>query len=340
MKTLKILVVGPSRKTRGGITSVIFAHSQHNWWKDNNTFWIESYRDGSAVNKIVMFIIGFTKFLVALPHSNKVIIHIALGTSAIRKSIFYLAALVTGKKIVFHFHTPGSGEIPKDIWKVGWMFRRAEKIIVLSKSWASLLHDVFPSLENIVVIENPSPLLIEPINKEKRIVFLGTLDERKGYLTLLKAFSNLPNSKDWILDVCGNGNLKFAKQLVQDLGIEKRVVFHGWVNFKERDLILKKASIFCLPSFAEGLPVSLLEAVAYRCAVITTAVGGIPDYFSHGINAELIQPGNERMLTDSLDKVISNEKYMLSLINEGLNVYTSFFDPELIEAKYSRVIYD
>ena len=336
---MKILVVGPSKSTRGGITSVIFAHQNFSFWKLNNCIWIESYDDKNSMRKILFFLKAIIKFFVNLRSSQIVYIHIALGTSAVRKFFFFALAKLFNKKIILHFHTPGNAvDIPTDLWKVRYMFKNSNRVIVLANAWKKMIINEF-NINNVHVIENPAPLARNSYRKNNSILFLGTLSDRKGYKDLLAAYSKIKNEfRDWKIELCGNGNLKEVENYVIDLGIEKNVIIRGWVNEKERYDALEKASIFCLPSYAEGLPVSVLEALSFKCAILTSPVGGIPDYFESGKDCLLVQPGEVEELTDALKKLMSNEILRDKLVKNSIKIYENYFNPRLIERKINKLI--
>lgn len=304
-----------------------------------DTEWIASYQDGTSLQKISVFIRGIFNFSFKIFSSKTVIIHLALGTSAIRKLLFFIPAWLLGKKIILHFHTPGmASSSPEDMWKVKWMFQMADKVIVLSESWKRLIQDEFNNSISVTVVENPAPIISQDILKQKRIVFVGTLDDRKGYKTLLEAFALMKESS-WSLDICGDGDMQNAELMVERLGISEKVVFHGWVNSKRRNEILNSAAIFCLPSYAEGLPMALLEAMAFRCVLITTPVGGIPNYLQHGLNAIMIQPGNVNELSNALEEATTDDLLRERLVNESLNIYHNYFHPRVVERKYERALF-
>ena len=84
----KVLVVATSRKTRGGITSVVKAHEKGEQWKKYHCRWIETHRDGPAWRKLAYFVCAFIQFVFLIPFYDLVHIHAADGASATRKWIF------------------------------------------------------------------------------------------------------------------------------------------------------------------------------------------------------------------------------------------------------------
>ena len=89
----KVLVVATSRKTRGGITSVVKAHETGRQWKKFHCRWIETHRDGNAVRKLWYLITGLLEFVCLLPFYDIVHIHLSEPPSAMRKCIFLCLAV-------------------------------------------------------------------------------------------------------------------------------------------------------------------------------------------------------------------------------------------------------
>ena len=91
------------------------------------------------------------------------------------------------------------------------------------------------------------------------------------------------------------------------------IEFIGWVSDEKKIQYLNKADAFILPSYNEGLPISILEAMTYGLPIVSTKVGGIPEVLKDGINGFLIEPGNECQLSLIIKKVINDPVSFVSL---------------------------
>src|SRR4051794_28991857 len=133
----RVLVVAPSRKTRGGITAVVKAYSQTHLWEDWSCYWIETHVDKNAFSKLTYFIKGFFIYLFKLPAYQVVHIHFSEPVSAIRKSFFFSLARLFGKKVIVHFHSfsPETTIKSKYRWLYKILFTKADKAVVLSEYW-------------------------------------------------------------------------------------------------------------------------------------------------------------------------------------------------------------
>jgi glycosyltransferase involved in cell wall biosynthesis len=161
-------------------------------------------------------------------------------------------------------------------------------------------------IQNICVIPNAvKPVKIENRFPEKSIITVGRLSKEKGHQILIEAFSHV-NDKSWRLDIVGDGpEMENLKRLVQQLELHSNVHFHGYK--KEFNYLLAKASIFVLPSYYEGFPNALLEAMSVPLACVSSnCIAGPSDIISNGENGFLFETGNTVALTAILNELISN----------------------------------
>lgn len=308
----KVLVVATSHKTRGGITSVIKAHQQGVQWKEFHCKWIETHIDKGMLWKLFYLIKGLTTYLLLLPFYDIIHIHTSEPPSAIRKCIFIWFAKLYRKKTIIHFHAFSTETTINSKYKkvYRYLFFKADIVIVLSNLWKECINNDFHLGDKIKVIYNPCTTEIsnKQYNKKNHILYAGTINARKGYEDLIKAFGLIANKfPDWNIIFAGNGEIEKGRKIAIDLGIEKQIIFLGWVNGVNKDKAFKEASIFCLPSYAEGFPMAVLDAWAYSLPVITTPVGGIPDIAKDGNNLLLCKPGDYVYLASQIEKMITNE---------------------------------
>lgn len=343
MKTPKVLVVATSHKTRGGITSVIKSHQTGNQWNKYQCKWIETHIDKNTIYKILYCIKGFLSYVFLLPFYDIIHIHLA---AVERKIPFIFLAFLFRKKIIIHLHIPDPNTTifsrKKNLY--GWCFTKANIVIVLSKYWQQLLKDNY-HINNIRIVYNPCPIVIRKKRIESNIIlYAGTITERKGYIDLLYAFASIAKKyPQWSLIFAGNGNIKTGIQLAQTLGIKENVNFIGWMKGKEKEEIFQKASVYCLPSYAEGFPMGVLDAWAYGIPVICTPVGGLSDIVKDGINCLTFTPGNQIELSNKIELFIKDpslrEKLHQASIELASNTFCAQTVNHIIENIYSE-LYD
>jgi len=170
-----------------------------------------------------------------------------------------------------------------------------------------------------LLLNNPVQLPAQIPERQNRqqlnLVFLGRIIQRKGVYDLLHALARLSQESlgKIHLILAGSGEVDQAQALAQDLVIEPYISFPGWINPQEREQLLAQADIFLLPSYNEGLPMALLEAMSWGLAVITTPVGGSGEVVIHQQTGLLVNPGDRQGLADQLELLVNNESLRLKL---------------------------
>lgn len=307
----KVLVVATSRKTRGGITSVIKAHESGEQWKRFHCRWIETHRDGNCIRKLWYLITALLEYICLLPFSDIVHIHVATTTSARRKLLFFYPAKWLDKKVILHFHPSNEKFLfePMNSRLYQKLFAEADLVLVLSEQWRRWIKMALNLENHLEVLYNPCPIVNrrEELRK-KHILFAGTIIPRKGYETLIRSFAKIASKNlDWKVVFAGNGEIEEAMKIVEDCGIKNQVKFLGWVTGRDKERAFQEASIYCLASDGEGFPMGVLDAWAYGIPCVVTPVGGIPDIVVDGENGLVFNVGNIEALAERLDKIINNE---------------------------------
>lgn len=342
----RVLVVATSRKTRGGITSVVKAHETGEQWKKYHCRWIQTHRDGSAWRKLLYLFTALLEYLVLLPWYDIVHIHVATTQSARRKKIFFELAKIMHKKTIFHFHPSNEKFLYESANKSLYrnLFSRADLVLVLSEQWRRWIKEALGLTEHIEVLYNPCPIVErKPELKQNEILFAGTVIPRKGYADLIRGFAKIASKHpDWKVVIAGNGEIDKAKAIAKECGIENQVVFLGWVNGHAKDLAFQRASIYCLASDGEGFPMGVLDAWAYGIPCVVTPVGGLPDIVIDGENALVFPVGDVDILARQLERMISDNGLRNRITQASLELaHTTFNVKNLnhaLEGIYSKLL--
>lgn len=313
----KILTIGPDYiNHRGGIGAVIEIYSKY----FENFKFLASFKVGSALHKLIFFFVFIFKLFWKLIFDRWIkIIHIhgASYGSFIRKFIcFIIAKYIFRKKVIYHihgaeyhlFHSRSNGFIKK---MVQIFINNVDYIICLSTAWKSFFETNFnPNKIEIVpnIIDYPSLSSIEREKKILTFLFLGIIGNRKGVFDLLEVISaNKEKYSGKIkLVIGGNGETDRLTEIIKKQKLESLVNFVGWITNDEKNAWLQRADIYILPSYNEGLPISILEAMSYGQAIISTKVGGIPEIVIPNENGILIEPGNSQQLESAINFFIEN----------------------------------
>lgn len=335
----RVLVVATSRKTHGGITSVIKAHETGTQWKKYHCHWVQTHRDGIMLRKIVYLVLGLLDYTVRLPFYDIVHVHMSLINSAMRKVMYVKIARLFRKRIILHLHC---GSQIDEIWNDAYqyLFTHSDVSLLLSESIKQQIENHIGTGYNLRVCYNPSPLVSTSSSYTQKchVLFSGTIHYCKGYQDLIMAFSFISSKyPEWGLIFAGNGEIGEAKRIVRQFGLQGRVEFLGWVSGEDKAKVFQSASIFCLPSYAEGFPMAVLDAWAYGLPVITTPVGGIPDIAKDGDNMLIFTPGDVDALAAKLELLISDASLRAKISNASRELATTTFNIDRINSQLEAI---
>ncbi len=142
----------------------------------------------------------------------------------------------------------------------------------------------------------------EPVH----VVCVGRLVKEKAQDFLLEAMAKLVHrGVNARLTLVGDGNAAHRmKQLSHELGLDDYVTFTGALPQPQTQAVLRTADVFVLPSFAEGIPVALMEAMAMEIPCISTSITGIPELISSGVDGILVRPGQTDELAQAMERLI------------------------------------
>jgi glycosyltransferase involved in cell wall biosynthesis len=131
--------------------------------------------------------------------------------------------------------------------------------------------------------------------------------QQKGTYDLVNAFAALPEPvrARACLTLAGDGDLEAVRKLAEPFGEQIRVL--SWVDSAERERLLSESDVFVLPSYNEGVPMALLEAMAAGLPAIVTPVGGIPDVLRHGVEGLMVEPSRVADLCAAMARFVTQD---------------------------------
>ncbi|WP_375474173.1 glycosyltransferase family 4 protein [uncultured Nostoc sp.] len=326
MSPIKITMLGESLERQGGIVSVEKLILEETT-SDIKIKHIATLPNGSAIHKVLVFLQAIGELFWNLLNQKTDLIHIHVSDrgSAFRHSITTLIGWLFQKPVIIHTHSADFhlfySKLPQWLkqW-LNWSFCKCTRFIVLSDSWKKFyIENLGLKSEQVIVLPNPVkiPAQIPQRIDSKQIffLFLGRIGERKGAFDLIKAFASMPvaQQSQAKLVIAGDGDVEQARSLIPTLNLIDYITILDWVDKEKRDELLTKADVFVLPSYNEGLPMALLEAMSWGLAVITTAVGGIPELVTQNQNGLLVNPGNIQQLSEAMQSLIADENLRISL---------------------------
>lgn len=324
---------------RGGMKSVVEAYEKDGFFDKWNVTLISTHDDRSQFLKYFTFLKGFLKYIFLLTFKKVALVHAHAATrgSFWRKNFLASIARLRGVPVILHQH----GAETKDFYdnctdfQKKWMtsyFTKADKVVVLSNSWFEFVSEIAPK-SHIEVLYNyvtlPKQVATSANDGIPKILFLGILGKRKGVYDLIKVAENLKASnKKFEFWVGGNGEVDKVQALVDEKNLGDCFKLLGWVSKED---YLAKADIYILPSYNEGLPMSLLEAMSWQLPVISTTVGGIPELIRDGVDGFVVEPGNITEIEAALTKLIDSEELRHSQgVNARQRVEESFSDKAVL----------
>jgi glycosyltransferase involved in cell wall biosynthesis len=294
----------------------------------------------------------FLKFIARFERRRPeaVLLFVAVGASIVEKGAMAWYARLRGVPAIMF---PRGGSVVDDCHRsaitrawVGWSFRGARKIVCQSEAWQRFAIDMLGFVRsNVTVIRNwtaTRELLeigakrIARHDSSVRLLFLGWLERDKGVFELIEACRRLAVTRRFSLDIAGEGNASGeARELVVRHNLSEVIRFRGWLNEKQLYQALGEADVLVLPSWAEGLPNAMVEAMAARLAVVVTNVGAIPELITDRRSGMLTEPRNADSLTSALDTVIVDGDLRESLAREAYRIAMRDFE---IEAAVNRLV--
>jgi len=299
----RVVMVAPSRRVRGGVTSVV------------------------------------NSLLAALPEDAPSIAHVATHVDG--PKLLKVCAAITGTVGVLWAVTFGRRPPPRLQASIKRTLERANLVIALSDEWSVRLKRIAPGanirvLPNPVVVDDFSPTLEnrpEVPSAGGTVLFLGAFGKRKGVYDLLDAIPAVAAARREVLfEMGGDQEVAEVRGLVDEKGIERNVRMLGWVSGDDKLAAFTRAHIYVLPSYHEGLPIGVLEAMAAGLPVVTTPVGGIPEVVRDGVNGIIISPGDVRALSAAVLRLLEDAELRKRMSEANVELVRSRHDAPLVAA--------
>lgn len=349
-------MLGTSKTTRGGISSVIRAYEDAGLFDNYAIEYIATHKDGNFITKLAYSIGALLKFLSLLVKRDVFLVHIhsASNYSFWRKSLFFFISKALSKKIIYHIHGGGFVAFYNNASKFGqrlikYILMNSQVIIVLTDSWRNMVIETvgaarIETLQNPITDSEYCSIANHPV--DNRLLFLGLVKKEKGVFDILSAMYLLRENYNLTvnLDVCGVGDIAKLKQKAKKMGMTKNIVVHGWVDAKKIKELMSKATAFILPSYYEGLPMSIIEAMAASVPVIASNVGGIPDIIKDGENGMLIEPGNIKAMAEKIKRIVENKDERIEISQKAKEMVLISYSQKIVIDKlieiYNRVLED
>lgn len=335
-KRIRVLMCGSDIRTvKGGMVTVEKNYLEYPGWKKAEITFIPTHTEGNPLKKCLCFAGGWRKVLGCLirRRANILHLHMAERGSFYRKAWLLKLGHWFGVPVVIHHHGAEFEDFygtlsEKKKQYVKEILEEADLNLVLSERLKQELLQKAP-LAKTEVLHNavPVPDRIPDRTNVDRILMLGAQGKRKGSYDLLEAVAaidkKLPKTiKVWM---CGDENVAGVKQRVEELGLQNRIEHVGWIAGAEREECLRRAMLHVLPSYREGLPMSILETMGQGIPNISTRIASIPEVIQDGENGFLITPGDVEALQNRILKLVSEDRLRREFSEKGARLIRESF---------------
>ena len=347
----RVLLVGPDyRDHRGGIGAVIGVHkdlyeefnfiASHRPLKNN---FLKAMYFMRQIIKLIGFLATHREIQVVHIHSSK------QGSFYRKLIIACIVKLIFRRKTINHIHSgnfsrfyDNSNVISKKL--IRFFLRLNDVTFTVSDSWKTYFETFF-HLKNVHKINNiviphqqDSSLCAGTKNGLVYFLFLGMIHPDKGIFDLLQVLkehrTELFNRIK--LFIGGNGQTGQLEKMIEADDLGGMVEFKGWVTGIEKDNLLQFSDVFVLPSYYEGSPVAVLEAMSYGTPIISTTVGGIPEIVQTGFNGWLHRPGDQGALLKAILYYINDPESIKRHGARSMQMIEDYY-PRSVEPQLSSV---
>ena len=276
-------------------------------------------------------------------------VNMAERLSLLRKSVIVVMCRALGVPVVLHLHAAQLHHfyraLPAPLRALTrWVFSLPASVVVLGTSARRFVtEELHVPAHRVEIVINGVPAPVERRRQSgpdstQRVLFLGNLSERKGISDLLQALARpgfAPSRLQVI--VAGGGDVPAYRSKARALRIDNFVRFEGWCDQGKVAGLLATSDLLVLPSYDEGLPLVILEALANGVAVACTPVGEIPSVLTHRVNAYFVPPGDVEGLATGLQEVLRDPKLLEALGRNGQTLYEQRFSLPQFFANIARI---
>jgi len=357
----QVLIVGPTDlngRAVGGIGSLLSAifDNQEMFFKFGyevspfNTCLVK--RDSNGAGKFnFKNVINFLKLRQKLKKTCKnnnfcvVDIHSSVGNGLLKDLLLAKRIRKIVPKIVFHIHSSDPGVIfPHNSFLRKFVLKTirncCDAIVLLSSSIKSELVSngidsdkcfVIPNFVSISVSKDQilKKIEVRQASNSLNLIYLGAIYKEKGVFDLLTSLEKI--SIPYKMRICGSPvSEKDKKTLVSFCEKNKNIEFLGFVSGTKKYDVLLDSDVMILPSYSEGLPMSLIEGITCGCYLLTTNVGGIPEFFSDaGI---IVNPGDCSTISNSILSIYKNKEKLGKFQMRNYELSSRFSKEEFISS--------
>ena len=265
------------------------------------------------------------------------------GSLAIIRDIFLLKTVKKyGIPTYYHIHFGKTEEMAKSnsrLWKFfSKAMKMADAVLAIDKKTYCAVKKYVPCA-NVVLVPNPINTKKLPVIKtepKKQVVFLGWVVPTKGVSELVEAWNTVGlEYPDYKLLIIGQSSPAYLEELKSKVTVNN-ILFTGEMSHEKAMEAVAQSEAFILPSYSEGFPYVVLEAMALKKPVIASTVGAIPVMLANDCGI-LINPKSSEEIVSALRKVLSDKKLQEHLSTNALSKVNSEYKIETVYKQYKEI---
>ncbi|MGE4046816.1 MAG: glycosyltransferase family 4 protein [Acetobacteraceae bacterium] len=311
---------------------------------------LETRGGGRLIFSPFFLALALARIVIETLRGRLALVHVNLadGGSVYRKAAIVIMSRAVGTPVLLHIHAGrivpfynSRGRFGK--WLIHTMVHSANHSMVLGRLWQDWLVYTFRvPRASVSIVPNGVPATTarharRGDNRGFHLVFVGNLLRDKGVSDLLEAMAQ-PALRDAnvTLTLAGGGEIAYFRDMAERLGLSSRVFFTGWIDQTSVRETLVQADALVLPSYNEGLPLVVIEALASRVPAICTPVGAVPEMLEDGRTALFIRPHDPDHLAATVVRLMNDPELNDRLTEEGYALYRRQFTMQAFMDRLSQ----
>lgn len=311
---IHVLMCGSDFSNGGGVVSVCKNYIGSNVWENTEIQYIVTHTNGRALKKIFCFLKGYAKIITKIIRQKVDIVHLHVcdGGPFFRKSIILFTAKMFRVKTILHHHTSyvdffaGLKGLKKAI--VQTALKKADVNIVLGESLKQELIAYVSGIHIAVVHNGVQPQNTNRYNPDgKYLMFSGWFIRRKGFFDFLDAVRGISPDifGDYKIVLCGRGD-EMTMTRVRDMEMDDRIAYIGYADDVKKKELMSQTIVNVLPSYREGMPMTILETMAYGIPSISTDITTMSEVIENGVDGFLIKSGDVAELRNKINILLKD----------------------------------
>ncbi len=351
---MNVLMVGVDEKAVGGMWTVVENYlNSKKFCHDTNLKYIPTATSSSIIGKLLFSGNALIKLTLTLIFKKIDIVHVHMAEkgSVFREGIVVLLSKLFRAKVIIHMHGAtfetwydNQTKLIKKL--IRYILNSCDTFLILGEFFRPFIRNIIKNESKIKVLYNAVNIPTE--NKYKtnsnEIIFLGMLIERKGINDFLKSISYIKDKipSEINIKLYGADKHNNIESKIDDYGLTSMVNYCGWLKNQEKSECFSKAMMNILPSYSEGLPMTVLETMSYGIPNISTFVAGIPEAIVNNHDGILIKPGDIKELSKSILMLIKNPELRCEYSKNSYNHVKEQFSVEKhinqLECVYEEIL--